>query len=40
VAARLLGTVPSVVVGGLITVGVVGLISWRVPELRRLEKIE
>jgi hypothetical protein len=40
VAARLLGTVPSVVVGGAITVAVVGLISWRVPELRRLEKIE
>jgi hypothetical protein len=40
VAARLLGTVPSVVVGGAITVAVVALISWRVPELRRLEKIE
>jgi MFS family permease len=40
VAARLLGTVPSVVVGGLITVGVVSLITWRVPELRHLEKIE
>jgi predicted MFS family arabinose efflux permease len=40
VAARLLGTVPSVVIGGAITVAVVGLISWRVPELRRLEKIE
>ncbi|HEX3693772.1 MAG TPA: MFS transporter [Polyangia bacterium] len=40
VAARLLGTVTSVVVGGAITVGVVGLISWRVPELRRLKKIE
>src|SRR5258708_27848483 len=40
VAARLLGTVTSVVVGGAITVAVVLVIGWRVPELRRLEKIE
>ena len=40
VAARLLGTVTSVVAGGVVTLAVVGLISWRVPELRRLEKIE
>jgi len=38
-AARLLGVVPSVVFGGLVTLGVVGLTGWRVPELRRLEKI-
>ncbi|HVR63703.1 MAG TPA: MFS transporter [Polyangia bacterium] len=40
VAARLLGTVPSVVFGGAVTIAVVLLIGWRVPELRRLEKIE
>ena len=40
VAARLLGTVPSVVFGGAVTIAVVFLIGWRVPELRRLEKIE
>ncbi|BDU74787.1 MFS transporter [Mesoterricola silvestris] len=38
-AARLLGVVPSVVFGGLMTLGVVGGIAWRVPELRRLKRI-
>ena len=38
-AARLMGIVPSVVFGGLVTLGVVGFTGWRVPELRRLEKI-
>jgi MFS family permease len=40
VAARLLGTVPSVVAGGMVTVAVTAAIAWRVPELRRLEKID
>lgn len=39
VAARLLGTVPSVVLGGLVTLGVVALTAVRVPELRRLREI-
>lgn len=39
VAARLLGTVPSVVLGGLATLGVVALISLRMPDLRRLREI-
>jgi MFS family permease len=38
-AARLLGTVPSVVVGGLITLLVVAVTSVKVPELRRLKEI-
>ncbi len=38
-AARLLGVVPSVVFGGLATLATVGLVSWRVPELRRLQRI-
>jgi len=38
-AARLLGVVPSVVFGGLVTLGVVGLAGWKVPELRRLKQI-
>jgi MFS family permease len=38
-AARLLGVVPSVVFGGLMTLGVVGFTGWRVPELRKLEKL-
>ena len=36
VAARLLGTVRSVVLGGAVTLAVVGVIAWRAPELRRL----
>lgn len=39
VAARLLGVVPSVVLGGVLTVATVGLVAWRAPALRRLEKI-
>jgi MFS family permease len=39
VAARLLGTVPSVVLGGLATLGVVLVTAVRVPELRRLREI-
>lgn len=37
--ARLLGTVPSVVLGGLATLGVVGVTAVRVPSLRRLKEI-
>jgi MFS family permease len=40
VAARLLGTVTSVVFGGSVTLGVVALVSWRAPELRRLSRLE
>jgi MFS family permease len=40
VAARVLGTVPAVVVGGLASLGVVGLIAAVVPKLRRLRTIE
>jgi MFS family permease len=39
-AAKLLGTVPSVVVGGAITVAVTLLVAWRVPELRQLDRID
>jgi len=39
VAARLLGTVNSVVFGGLATFGVMGLTHWRFPELWRLRKV-
>ncbi len=39
VAAKLLGTVPSVVLGGLATLGVVSFTATRVPELRRLREI-
>jgi MFS family permease len=36
VAARLLGTVPSVILGGCVTLGVVGTVAWRAPALRKL----
>lgn len=39
VAARLLGTVPSVIFGGCMTLAVVALTAWRVPALRKLERI-
>jgi hypothetical protein len=39
VAAKLLGTVPSVVIGGLATLLVVTVTALRVPELRRLKEI-
>ena len=39
VAARLLGTVPSVVLGGIATLAVVTVTAVRVPELRRLREI-
>jgi predicted MFS family arabinose efflux permease len=40
VAARLLGTVPSVVFGGVMTLVTVALVAWRAPALRRLGRIE
>jgi MFS family permease len=36
VAARLLGTIPSVIMGGSITLGVVAAVAWRAPALRKL----
>jgi hypothetical protein len=39
-AARLLGTVPSVALGGLVTIVVTLLTAWRVPELARLDRLE
>jgi MFS family permease len=38
-AARLLGTVPSVVFGGAMTLLVVAVAAWRAPTLRRLEAL-
>jgi MFS family permease len=37
VAARLFGTVPSVIGGGVLTLAVVGLTAWLVPSLRSLD---
>jgi hypothetical protein len=38
-AAKLFGTVPSVVAGGIVTLAVVAFTAWRVPELRDLQRI-
>jgi MFS family permease len=40
VAAKLLGTVPSVVVGGAITLAVTGITAWRVPALAGLDRLD
>jgi MFS family permease len=40
VAAKLLGTVRSVVFGGLMTLGVVGVTAWKIPPLRTLDELE
>ena len=37
VSAKILGVVPSVALGGLVTLGVVGLVATLVPQLRRLD---
>lgn len=39
VAAKLLGPVTAVMLGGIVPILVVGMIAWRVPTLRRLEKL-
>ncbi len=39
VAARLLGTVPSVIFGGTMTLVTVALVAWRAPRLRGLDRI-
>ncbi len=38
-AAKLLGTIPSVALGGLATLGVVGFAAVRWPEMRRLDRL-
>lgn len=40
VAAKLLGAVASVVLGGIATLAVVGAVAWRVPMLRRLRELK
>ena len=39
VAARLLGAVRAVVIGGVITLGVVGVTAWKIPALRKLDDL-
>jgi MFS family permease len=40
VAARVLGTVPAVVAGGIASLAVVGLVAATIPKLRRMRSIE
>ncbi|MBV9497177.1 MAG: MFS transporter, partial [Acidobacteria bacterium] len=40
VAAKLLGTVPSVLFGGVMTLIVVAVTSWAAPQLRKLRRID
>ena len=39
VAARLFGAVNAVVLGGLVTLGVVGVTAWKIPALRELDEL-
>lgn len=39
VAAKLLGAVNSVILGGLVTLGVVGVTAWKTPALRELDEL-
>jgi len=39
VAARLLGTIPAVVLGGLASLGVVGIVALTIPRLRAMRTI-
>jgi len=40
VAAKLLGTVASVIFGGVVTLGVVGVTARKIPALRNLDELE
>ena len=40
VAAKLLGTVRSVIFGGLVTLTVVGVTAWKIPRLRKLDELD
>jgi hypothetical protein len=40
VAAKAMGTVPSVVFGGCMTLLVVALTAWKVPVLRKLDRLD
>jgi hypothetical protein len=40
VAARLLGVIPSVLFGGFMTLATVGAVAWKIPALRKLDRLE
>lgn len=40
VAARILGVVPSVIFGGVMTLATVSAVAWKIPTLRKLDRLE
>lgn len=40
VTARIFGAVNAVILGGIATLGVVGVTAWRIPRLRQLDRLE
>ena len=40
VAAKVLGAVRSVIFGGIVTLGVVGVTAWKIPPLRKLDELD
>ena len=40
VAAKLMGAVRSVIFGGMVTLGVVGVTAWKIPSLRKLDHLD
>ena len=40
VAAKLMGAVRSVIFGGMVTLGVVGVTAWKIPSLRNLDDLD
>jgi MFS family permease len=40
VAARLMGVIPSVIFGGIMTLVVVATTAWKAPELRKLQEVK
>ena len=39
-AEGVLGTVRSVIFGGIVTLGVVGVTAWKIPPLRKLDELD
>jgi MFS family permease len=40
VAAKMIGVIPSVIFGGVMTIGVVGITGWKAVKLRKLDRVE
>ena len=40
VTAAWFGTVPATILGGVLTLGVAAICAWRIPQLRKIDKLE